>query len=351
MNSLFRKFYERKASTLQNKPVFLERLAELLQEGYTFNEGMTLLLPHHINKFKPVLLAVEDDLKSGFGVTAILRRLGFSDQSLLPVAIAEVDGQLVRALKGMADRLKKKEAKQKKLKKLLIYPTILFLFILTLLLAFRSFFLPHMEMLTASRMESTTGFAKMLPALVTKIPDFSLAVIFFGVCTFVMGNIILKKLKPAEKVRLLLLIPVVRTMYILCITRDFSGELGSLLDSGLSMQNALAVLINQQVDGVLTEIASNVKTHVVFGEPFHIATQLTVGLTEQLSAFAKHGEDSGHLAKELLIYSRHLEQTIDEKLNKGLAMLQPMLFCIIAICILAAYLALLLPVYGLMDNL
>ena len=32
-------------------------------------------------------------------------------------------------------------------------------------------------------------------------------------------------------------------------------------------------------------------------------------------------------------------------------MLQPALFCIIAICILAAYLALLLPVYGMMDKL
>ena len=55
--------------------------------------------------------------------------------------------------------------------------------------------------------------------------------------------------------------------------------------------------------------------------------------------------------KNYMIYSEHLSETIDEKLAKALAMLQPALFSIIAICILAAYLALLLPVYGMMDKL
>ena len=117
------------------------------------------------------------------------------------------------------------------------------------------------------------------------------------------------------------------------------------------MQNALDVLIDQQLDVVLSEIARNVKQRVVFGESFHSASQMTEGLTSQFAAFAKHGADSGHLPKELLIYSEHLGEAIDDKLTRALAMLQPALFGIIAICILAAYLALLVPVYGMMDKL
>lgn len=345
------KIRDQRKSTLQHQPVFLERLAELMKEGYTFNEGMTLLLPHHLKEFRPVLAVVENDLKNGLGVTDILRRLGFSNESLLPIAIAEVDGQLVLALEGMADRLRNKEEKQKQLKKLLIYPSVLFVFILTLLLAFRKFFLPNMEMLTVSRQDTTTGFAKIFPILVAKLPDLAIASILLTICTFITGKIVYKRLEPEGKIRMLLHIPIVRTIFIMRLTRDFSGEVGGLLDSGLSMQNALTVLIDQQMDEVLSEIASHVSKQVVFGEPFYMALSLTDGLTEQLSAYAKHGEDSGHLAKELLIYSGHLNETIDEKLTRGLAMLQPILFGIIAICILAAYLALLLPVYGLMDNL
>ena len=53
------------------------------------------------------------------------------------------------------------------------------------------------------------------------------------------------------------------------------------------------------------------------GETFHVATKLTVGLTNQLAAFAKHGEDSGHLSKELLIYSGHLGEAVDREADEG----------------------------------
>ena len=52
-----------------------------------------------------------------------------------------------------------------------------------------------------------------------------------------------------------------------------------------------------------------------------------------------------------MIYSEHLDEKVDRHLAKGLAVLQPALFSLIAVCILAAYIALLLPVYGMIDKL
>ena len=112
----------------------------------------------------------EADLKRGFGVTHILRQLGFSTATLLPVAIAEMDGQLVRALEGMADRLRKKEEKQKKLKILLVYPCILFIFISALLIAFRRFFCLIWRCWHVLKTKATTGFAKLFPLTRDKNP-------------------------------------------------------------------------------------------------------------------------------------------------------------------------------------
>ena len=53
--------------------------------------------------------------------------------------------------------------------------------------------------------------------------------------------------------------------------------MGSLLQSGLSMQDALDVLITQRLDSVLSEIAKDVKMHVIYGEPFHAAVGMTEG--------------------------------------------------------------------------
>ncbi|WP_318615012.1 competence type IV pilus assembly protein ComGB [Sporosarcina sp. YIM B06819] len=340
-----------KAGQLQNRAAFLDRLAVLLTEGYTFYNGIMLLLPHHMKKYDTALATINDDLKKGLGVTLILSRIGFSTGMLLPIAIAELDGRLALALKEMAARLRKKEQQQRKLKNLLAYPTVLFVFIGALLLAFRRFFLPNMEALAVSRNSETTGFASTLPSLVTKIPDVVIGMGFLSALLTVTAVIVYKKFEPKTKVRVMMSLPILGTFFAMYKTRDFSSEIGSLLQSGLSMQDALDVLIDQHLDIVLSEIASSVKELVIFGESFHIATNMTAGLTAQLAAFAKHGEDSGHLAKELLIYSEHLSESIDDKLTKGLAMLQPILFSLIAICILAAYLALLLPVYGMMDKL
>ncbi|MER2088759.1 MAG: competence type IV pilus assembly protein ComGB [Sporosarcina sp.] len=341
----------RKKEAIQNRPVFLERLSVLLTEGYTFHEGIILLLPHHMKDYKGMLAAMDNDFKEGLGVIHILSRIGFSSSALLPIAIAEMDGRVAQALGGTAARLKRTEEKRKKLKNLLIYPIFLLFIISALLIAFRKFFLPNMQLMTNSRISEDDGIVSVLPSLVTKIPDFImgavlLSLVLTAICVFIYG-----KLLPGTKIRVVMAIPIAGTFFSVVKTRDFSSEIGGLLESGLSMQNALDVLTDQKLDIVLSEIAKNVKEQVIYGESFHIAVSRTEGLMDQLSAFAKHGADSGYLPKELQLYSEHLTETIDEKLTKALAMLQPALFSIIAICILAAYLALLLPVYGMMDKL
>lgn len=46
-----------KKEKFQNRPVFLERLSVLLTEGYTFHDAVTLLVPHHLKDYNPVLKA------------------------------------------------------------------------------------------------------------------------------------------------------------------------------------------------------------------------------------------------------------------------------------------------------
>lgn len=340
----------RKRITLNNRPEFLGRLAVLLDEGYTFYDGLTLLLPHHMKEYGNLLEEIEEDFRDGLQVTEILRRFGFTPSALLPIAIAENDGRLPSALEGMAIRLEKTEQAKKKLKGLLSYPALLFCFISMLLLGFRKYFLPNMETLAFTRQSTEQGLVSSLPRLVAKIPDFIFGLGICALLAVLIGTILYKKQTPQKKIKFFTSLPVVANLFKMWKTRSFSGEIGGLLQSGLSMQDALDVLINQRLDPVLGEMAKNVKNHVIYGEPFHVAVELTEGMTKMFSSFAQHGTNSGHLAKELIIYSEYLEETINQQLSKGLAILQPILFSIIAICILAAYLALLLPIYGMLDT-
>jgi len=341
---------KKRKQSLLYRPEFLLRLSVLLKEGYTFHEALRLLLPHHMKNYNEILLEIDGEFRKGLGVTHILMLLGFHSKSLLPIVIAEVDGRLAEAFVSMGNQLKKKESAQEKLRKLLAYPIVLLIFITLLLLAFRKFFLPNMEALVLSRNNEEEGFISALPMLVVKIPDLILGIGILFSIVFFSCLYFYKKMEPKNKIRFIIRVPVVGKIFSTWKTRAFASELGNLLESGLSMQSALDVLILQRLDLVLSEIARNVKKYVIYGEPFHSAVGLVDGLTKQFTSFAQHGSDSGHLPKELIIYSEQLEEMIDRRLASALAMLQPLLFSLIAICILAAYIALLLPVYGLIDK-
>ena len=76
-----------------------------------------MLLPHHLKDYNPVLEAMNNDFREGFGVTHILASFGFSSGTLLPIAIAEVDGRVAQALSGMAVRYEKSRRKTEEIKK------------------------------------------------------------------------------------------------------------------------------------------------------------------------------------------------------------------------------------------
>ncbi|PID00418.1 hypothetical protein CSV68_02505 [Sporosarcina sp. P29] len=329
---------------------FLVRLSVLLQEGYTFHEGLILILPYHTKEYEEKLRQVEEELKMGYGVSHILKSLGFGKSIMLPIVIAEVDGNLIRALKEVADRVNRKTEKQKQIRKLLAYPSVLFSFLLILLVAFRQFFLPNFEALTVMRANDDGGIVQLLPKLVSSIPDLLLAVAIIFAIGFLFVRIWLKRLSPSEVLHYVLKVPGVKTFYSEMKTRDFASELGSLLQSGLSLQRALAVLTEQTEDPILSVITNELSEYVIYGESLHEAIRLTDGLSPRLADFAKHGADTGYLPKELLLYSEHTSEQLEEKVNQWLTIVQPALFGVLAVCILLSYLSILLPVYKMIDS-
>lgn len=340
----------KKKVVLKDPAIFLARVGELLKEGYTFSEAVYLILPHHTVHYEEVIEVVEKAFKQGLGATAVLKRLNFPDTVLLSMTIAERNGRLVDVLENLSIQLQHLEEAKKKLQGLLVYPITLLIFVGGLLVAFRQFFLPNMKALSSSRQQGDSTISDRLPDLVAMLPDMMIgtAIVFLGIIG--VGLFYYQRNTPENKIKFIKRLPIIRLWVFQWKSQQFGRELGSLLESGISMQDALDILIEQSVDPLLSEISKGIKAHLIYGEPFHSAVALTDGLTKEFSSFAKHGEVSGHLAKELLIYSKHLEEAMYRKMTKGLSLLQPVLFSLIALCIMAAYIALLLPVYNMLDT-
>jgi len=351
---LFKKikaYLKRKDETipLDMQSSFLSRLSDLLKEGYTFHEAVTMLLPFHVKKSGIVIQKITDIQKNGLSVTEVFKLLGFPSRLLLPINLATIHGQLQETVAVLGVNAAIFERAKKRLNNLLMYPLFLFVVIFLLFTIFRLYFLPNMKSLLGSRdalqAESSLALTNMLLQLPnTFLMTISAIAVLIIIFLFLLNN---KNIK--TQLDFYRKIPVMKSWYRLILTRVFSRELGGLIESGVSLQKALDALIAQEEHKGLQYIAGQLKEKIVHGETFSDGVLLLDYFTNDFHHFVVHGENSGYLGRELTLYSEFLTERMETKLSRYLSIIQPTLFLILAIFIIGAYLAILLPIYEMIN--
>ena len=334
---------------IYTQSAFLKRLSELLREGYTFHEGIFMLLPFHVKNADLVTHKITELQKSGATITETFKLLGFSNRILLPIHLATVHGRLFETISTLAVQTAMYERAQKKLKDLLTYPLFLFVMIFLLFSIFRTYFLPNVKSMISSRgsvsEQSSIGWTNLL----LQLPNiflvcFTFVLLLIGL--FLLWN---RRRKNQQQLQLWLGIPIVKNWYRMFLTRSFSREMGGLLESGLSLQEAFRAIEMQKEHQILQYIADQMRNKIVHGQSLSEAVGNSDYFLRDLYQYVVHGENSGFVGRELTLYSEFLTERIEGKLSKYLSFLQPVLFLILAVFIIGAYLAILLPIYGMIN--
>ena len=333
---------------LRDRGRFLERLAVLLAEGYLLPTALTLLLPIHSRTIEAADAGLTSILKNGGNAAELLKFLGFKDGVLFPVEIAEHHGRLSESLESIAKSYGRTEKVQAKLRNILIYPVSLLGFTSLLFLFFRMNYVPNLTELMSSLQSGEEG--KGVPAYLLKLPDYFIAAAAICLVSGLVFGKLLKSQQVHVQVNWLLRIPVVKKYIRLYWSHLLARELGTLLHSGISLQESLRVLTEQNHHAAIRFIAERVKAEIILGQPMSTAVERMGFLSYDMPAFLKHGELTGFLGKELILYSEVQMEQIEQQTQKWLKIIQPTFFVVIAACIVAAYLAILLPMYNLVHT-
>lgn len=330
-------------------PTLLERMVILLNEGYTFVHSIEMLLPYHVKDYVPVQQQVSSILHSGGSVTQVFKYLGLDKQYLVSIELAEVSGRLNETIQVVAKQLTFQHKAKSKLIKVLSYPVLLFCFLICLFLAFRTYFLPNMSSVLSSRVNEATTTSIEWSTFFLHIPD--MIVIFclsFALVIFIFIFYVKKK-RVDLQLTLLFRIPYVSLVWRLLLTRQFSRNLGNLLLAGLSLQQAFEHLKLQQHQKQMAYIAQVLQQRIVFGDSLAHGVKTVGYFYPKFEHFIAHGEASGLLGRELILYCDLLDEKMEKWIAKLLAIVQPLLFIVIAVCVIAAYLSILLPMYDVIN--
>lgn len=332
---------------IKEREQFLSRLAVLMNEGYLLPTALALLLPMHTLKTEEALAGITGILKGGGTAAEILRFLGFKDRVLFPVEIAEYHGRLAESIESIAKSYARTEQMQKKLKGILIYPISLLIFTSILFLFFRTNYVPNLTDLMVS-MQAEEDVA--VPTYLLNLPD-----LFIGLFLIAAGGVlafrwILKKQTVRKQVDWILSIPVAGGVMKLFWSHLLSKELGTLLHSGISLQESLEFLGKQNYHPVIRFLSVSCQNEVMMGQPLSIVLSRFPFFAYDMPSFVSHGEMTGYLGKELVLYSEVLMERLERQTHQVLRIIQPAFFLIIALCIVGAYLAILMPMYKLVQT-
>ena len=334
---------------LQQPAQFIERLSVLLKEGYTFDESIQILSPYHVKNKAEFDEKLVQAFLTGQSPEEILHVIGIKKRFLFAISIAQSTGDLGQALQRISENMAFHEQIQERFKKLLYYPLFLFMFIVALFVAYRRLFLPRMESMMQYKTTMDDVTSLKLSQLFLNVPD-----VFFysGLTFFVVVNVVIFVISRKDVQRQLMIystLPVIRGSFKQTITKKLARELGNLLLHGFSLQDALGILHKQPYNKYISRIAEHLLHQVISGESLPNAIKHNAFLLARFEQFIVHGERSGTLGRELLIFADLLEEKSQGQINTLLKIIQPLLLAIIAICVLAAYLSILLPIYNMIE--
>jgi competence protein ComGB len=340
-----------KAWPLEAQAAFLLQLGKLLDKGYSLAQAIEFLEIQQPRSRRADLAQCLSALCSGLPFHKALEPLSFHSEALGYLFFAEQHGSLADGLIEAGNMLQSKVRYARRLRKALSYPLFLLWFMMGLFLFIQHMIIPQFAYLSSSLHGHRSSLSTMLLHALSLLPPVFLAACFIAGAGAIAYAGVRKRLSPMARVRMWLNIPWVRTIMRLYYTHLFSLQFSHLLNGGLSIYESVQVLERQHHVSFLRAEGSAMKEELAQGEKLEAIIASRPYYERELMLVIRHGQSNGELAKELFHYSQFVFEKMEGKIEKWLSIIQPLLFSLIGLLVIAMYLAILLPMFETMNRL
>ncbi|MBU5214329.1 competence type IV pilus assembly protein ComGB [Heyndrickxia oleronia] len=334
---------------LKVQGMFLNRIGEMLENGFTLAEAIDFLQHLKSNsKINPNDILV--DLQNGIPLYEVLNRKKFDKKVCAQLFFADQHGKLSYALKESGTYLAKKHHDQVTMMKLFQYPLLLIFLLAFVLQLLKNFLLPQFELLYSSMNYQPTFTVSFLISLMKNSQFYLLMILILIICVSFFIYLLFRKKNPIERAEWICHIPFVHFYYKLYISHFLAREWSFLLQGGFSVHEILDMMSTQNFKPLIREIAFTIRKELKFGYSFSNALSRLKFLDQQFITITIHGEKNGRLDDELQFYSRFCVKQLEEKIQKIFRLLQPIMFIFIGILVISVYLSILLPMFEMIDS-
>ncbi len=331
-----------------------ENLSVMLAAGLTVSESLDVLAEQSTGKLKTVLDRVNREVKAGGMLGDALEKeyKTFGPIFISSIRVGEGSGTLSENLTHMAEQMERDLEVRRNISGAMLYPSIVIVATILLSLALATFVLPQMTSIFRSLDVELPWSTRTLIFIADLFQEHGAIVtplVIVGLTSFVY---LLKRrcMQPVVH-RLALILPGVKTFVHELNRARFCRAIGTMLQSGIPIQEALGIIVDAMPNYVYRKSVARMHTEIESGESFsEIIEQFPKLYPKMVQRMIAVGERSGGLADSLLYLARFYEQKVSIKAKSISTIIEPLLLIFIGLGVAFVALSIFTPIYSVTEE-
>ena len=338
----------------QEKINFARNLGSMITASLSMSRALNVMERQAKGKeMKRVLVALQSDIGGGKTLSQAMSvfKSVFSPLFISMVAAGEQSGTLAESLRIVGVQMDKSFALQRRVKGAMMYPAIIMGAMIVVAILMLTFIVPTlMKTFTDMKLDlpATTRFVLFIS---NTLRDHGL-VVFLGLVVVISGMIVWSKKASGKKFfhYIILQIPVVGNLLKEMNSARTARTLSSLLNSGVDVVESVKITTEVMQNIYYKQILEKAGQAIEKGEPISkIFTQNEKFYPIFLGEMMNVGEETGKIGEMLLGVASFYEEDVDQKTKDMSTIIEPFLMVFIGAAVGFFALAMISPMYSLVN--
>ena len=339
---------------LADLSVFCRQFSTILNSGITILGAVEMLRRQTRNKrFRKILSEVYEELQKGHSLAQSMKTHGDAFPPLLTNMIdaGEVSGTLDITMQRLASHYEKENSINQKIKAAMSYPIVLLSMSIGMILFMVYGVLPNFMGMVDNGTEMPE-----LTKIVIGATDLLRYQAHYVLIAIVLLAVVFKRITAKGKGKrayheLLLKMPFLGQVIRKIVASKFSRTLGILLTSGLPLLSCLDATGKVVGNAVAEDGIKSAITALKNGQGLSAPLAASGVFDPIVVQMIQIGEDSGSLEDMLAKTADFFDEEVESGLSQLMNVIQPVMIVLMGVVIGIMVIAMLLPMYGMLENL
>lgn len=338
----------------QDKINFAKNLGSMITAGLAMSRALNVMERQTKNQeLKKILIALQKSVSEGKSLSQSMVSFPkvFSPLFVSMVSAGEQSGNLANSLRILGDQMDKNYALQRRVRGAMMYPSIILIVMVLIAILMLTFIVPTL-MKTFTELNVDLPASTKLVLFVSNMFINHGLLVFIGMILVVVGFIFWSK-KPSGKQVIhiaILKIPIIGNIIKEVNSARTARTLSSLLTSGVDVVESVKitkdVMQNVHYKAVLEKVGVAVEKGDTISKIFTENSKLyPIFLGEMISV----GEETGKIGEMLMGVATFYEEDVEQKTKDMSTVIEPFLMVIIGGAVGFFALAMISPMYSLVD--